>query len=60
MKDILRKLLCADNLAIVVESQQDMQEALEEWKEAWTEGGPGEDGCIVGQTTEREIEHHWR
>ena len=31
-KDILRKMRYADDLAIIAESKQDLQEALEEWK----------------------------
>ena len=30
MKDILRKMMYADNLAIIAESKQDLQEVLEE------------------------------
>ena len=31
-KDILRKMMYADDLAIIAESKQDLQEVLEEWK----------------------------
>ena len=32
MKDVLRKMIYADNLAIIAESKQELQEVLEEWK----------------------------
>ena len=31
-KDVLRKMMHADNLAIIAESKQELQEVLEEWK----------------------------
>ena len=31
-KDVLRKMMYADNLAIIAESKQELQEVLEEWK----------------------------
>ena len=31
-KDILRKMIYADDMAIIAESKQELQEVLEEWK----------------------------
>ena len=38
-KDILRKMMYADDLAIIAESKQDLQEVLEEWKGAFVKHG---------------------
>ena len=38
-KDILRKMMYADDLAIIVESKQDLQEVLEEWKGVFEKHG---------------------
>ena len=34
-KDILRKMMYADDLAIIAESKQDLQEVLEEWNDVF-------------------------
>ena len=51
MKDTSRKLLYADDLAIVAEDNEELNESPEEWKEAfetaWTEGELGEDRGVV-------------
>ena len=39
MKDISRKLLYADDLAIVAEDKEKLNESLEEWKEAFKQHG---------------------
>ena len=39
MKDIRRKLLFADDLAIVAEDKEELNESLEEWKEAFKQHG---------------------
>ncbi len=39
MKDTNRKLLYADNLAIVAEDKKELNESLEEWKEAFKQHG---------------------
>ena len=39
MKDISRKLLYTDDLAIVVEDKEELNESLEEWKEAFKQHG---------------------
>ncbi len=46
MKYISRKLLYADDLAIVAEDKE-LNESLEEWKETWTEGELREDRGVV-------------
>jgi len=61
MKDIPQKLLFADDLAIVPESEQEMQE---EWKEAFEKHGlkmslAKPEVMGVG-TAERQIEHQVR
>ena len=38
-KDILRKMIYADDLAIIPESKQDLQEVLEEWKGVFEKHG---------------------
>ena len=38
-KDILRKMMYADDLAIIAESKQDLQEVLEEWKGVFKKHG---------------------
>ena len=38
-KDILRKMMYADDLAIIAESKQDLQEVLEEWKGVFEKHG---------------------
>ena len=38
-KDILRKMMHADDLAIIAESKQDLQEVLEEWKGVFEKHG---------------------
>ena len=60
MKDILRKMMYADDLAIIAESKQELQEVLEERKKhgkAWTENEPRKDRNDVGWTPERGVEH---
>ena len=39
MKDTSRKLLYADDLAIVAEDKEELNESLEEWKEAFKQNG---------------------
>ena len=39
MKDVLRKMMYADDLAIIAESKQEIQEVLEEWKEVFKKHG---------------------
>ena len=39
MKDISRKLLYADDLAIVAEDKEELNESLDEWKEAFKQHG---------------------
>ena len=58
-KDILRKMMYADDLAIIAESKQDLQEVLDEWgvRKARTENQPREDRCDVDWTPERGVEH---
>ena len=60
-KDILRKMIYADDLAIIPESKQDLQVVLEEWKGVFektrTENEPREDKSDVGWTPERGVEH---
>ena len=48
-KDILRKMMYADDLAIIAESKQDLQEVLEEWKGLF-KNEPREDRSDVGWT----------
>ena len=38
-KDVLRKIMYADDLAIIAESKQDIQEVLEEWKGVFEKHG---------------------
>ena len=38
-KDILRKMMYADDLAIIAESKQELQEVLEEWKGVFEKHG---------------------
>ena len=38
-KDILRKVMYADDLAIIAESKQDLQEVLDEWKGVFEKPG---------------------
>ena len=38
-KDVLRKMIYADNLAIIAESKQELQEVLEEWKGVFKKHG---------------------
>ena len=38
-KDILRKMMYVDDLAIIAESKQDLQEVLEEWKGVFEKHG---------------------
>ena len=51
-KDVLRKMMYADDLAIIAESKQE-----EGVREAWTENEPREDRSDVGWTPERGVEH---
>ena len=39
MKDTSRKLLYADDLAIVAEDKEELNESLDEWKEAFKQHG---------------------
>ena len=57
-RDILRKLLYADDLAVVADSEADLQERLVEWKEIWqTKSKSGEDGDALGQAAEQRSKH---
>ena len=38
-KDVLRKMMCADDLAIIAESKQELHEVLEEWKGVFKKHG---------------------
>ena len=38
-KDVLRKMMYADDLAIIAESKQELQEVLEEWKGVFEKHG---------------------
>ena len=38
-RDVLRKMMYADDLAIIAESKQDLQEVLEEWKGVFKKHG---------------------
>ena len=38
-KDVLRKMIYADDLAIIAESKQELQEVLEEWKRVFKKHG---------------------
>ena len=38
-KDVLRKMMYADDLAIIAESKQELQEVLEEWKGVFKKHG---------------------
>ena len=38
-KDVLRKMMYADDLAIMAESKQELQEVLEEWKGVFKKRG---------------------
>ena len=55
MRDILHKLLHADDLAVVADSEADLQERLVEWKEIFGRHGlpqSGEDGGALGRAAE--------
>ena len=39
MKDVMKKLLCADDLALVANDKQELQETLEEWNGLFTRHG---------------------
>ena len=39
IKDVLRKLLYADDLAVVVDGEADLQEQLIEWKDSFSRHG---------------------
>ena len=57
-KDILRKMMYADDLTIIAESKQDLEEVLEGGvREARTENEPREDRSDVDWTPERRVEH---
>ena len=65
--DLLRKMVYADDLAIIVESKQELQTrttgsvgGIEEGvQEARTENEPGEDRSDVGWTPKRGADHHF-
>ena len=56
-KDVLRKGMYANDLAMIADKKQELQEVLEQWKgdvqEARTDNEPGEDRRDVGLTSER-------
>ena len=39
MKDVLRKMMCADDLAIIAENKQELQEVLKEWNGVFKKHG---------------------
>ena len=61
MKDVLRKVMYANDLTMIADHKQELQEVLEEWKggvqKARTENEPGEDRSDVGLTSERGLDH---
>ena len=61
MKDVLRKGMYANDLAMIADKKQELQEVLEQWKgmfeEARTDNEPGEDRRDVCLTSERGLEH---
>ena len=60
MKDVLRKRMYANDLAMIADKKQELQEVLEEWKGVFKKEGPimsGEDRRDVGLTSERGLEH---
>ena len=61
MKDVLRKGMYANDLAMIGDKKQELQEVLEQWKgdvqEARTDNEPGEDRRDVCLTSERGLEH---
>ena len=60
-KDVLRKGMYANDLAMIADKKQELQEVLQEWKGVFQEGRtdnePGEDRRDVGLTSERGLEH---
>ena len=60
-KDVLRKGMYANDLAMIADKKQELQEVLQEWKggvqEGRTDNEPGEDRRDVGLTSERGLEH---
>ena len=53
-KDILRKMMHADDLAIIAESKQELQEVLEEWKGVFENHGLR---MSLEKAPERGVEH---
>ena len=62
-KDVLRKGMYANDLAMIADKKQELQEVLQEWKggvqEGRTDNEPGEDRRDVGLTSERGFEHYF-
>ena len=60
-KDVLRKGMYANDLAMIADKKQELQEVLQEWKggvqEGRTDNEPGEERRDVGLTSERGLEH---
>ena len=61
MKDVLRKGMYANDLAMIADKKQELQEVLEQWKRMFkksrTDNEPGEDRRDVCLTSERGLEH---
>ena len=60
MKDVLRKGMYANDLAMIADKKQELQEVLEQWKGMFKSTDryePGEDRRDVGLTSERGLEH---
>ena len=59
-RDILHKLIYAYDLAVVADSEADIQDRLVEWKEivwqTWTESKSREDGGVLGRTAEKRLD----
>ena len=61
MKDVLRKVMYANDLAMIADKKQELQEVLEQMEgdvqEARTDNEPGEDRRDVCLTSERGLKH---
>ena len=51
-RDILHQLLYTDDLAVVADSEADLQERLVDWKAIFGKHGLTEDGGALGQAAE--------
>ena len=62
IKDVLRKGMYANDLAMIADKKQELQELLRNeggGQEARTDNEPGEDRRDVGLTSERGLEHYF-